>query len=362
MEITRPTKMIIDLNAFNYNVEQIKNIVGKDVKLMPAVKANGYGTYINKINFILNQFDILALAIVDEGVDLRKQGYEKEIFILNQPDKEEIEKIIKYNITIGVSDYSFIEELGKKEEKIKVHIEVDTGMGRTGINPKNIVEFIEKIEQYSNIEIEGIYTHLSSADIDVEYTKEQLEKFENSVSKAKEFLGEIKYIHCSASNGILHFPYSYNNLVRPGIILYGYEAGDNTFEKINLKPVAKLKSKVTFLKEVDKNTSISYSRKFITDKKSKIATIPVGYADGIPRALSNKGYVVINNKKAPIIGSICMDSFMVDVTDIENVMVGTDVYLWDNDIITLESIANLVGTINYEILSTISYRVPREFI
>ena len=203
---------------------------------------------------------------------------------------------------------------------------------------------------------------MSSADFDFDYTEKQIEIFENATKQITSKIKDVKYIHCAASNGILNFEKSKYNLVRPGLILYGYEPFDNALSNIGLKPIAKLKSKITFLKEVEKGTSIGYSRKFITEKKSKIATIPIGYADGLNRLATNNGYVVINNKKAPILGNICMDSIMVDVTEIENVHINTDVYIWDNEIIKLEDIANNCNTINYEIISTISSRVPRVFV
>lgn len=361
MDITRPTILEVSLENFKYNVNQIQAYVGKNIKIMPVIKANAYGTYINKQIDIINEFDIVAVALVDEAVELRKVGYKKEIFVLNQPSVNEIEKIIKNDITIGVSSSSFIEELGKKNEEVKIHFEVGTGMGRTGVNPGKVEEYINKIKKYENIKIEGIYTHLSSADIDFEYTEKQLKSFGKAVETATRILGDLKYVHCCASNGILNFKENCYDLVRPGLILYGYESCNGAIEKINLKPVCRLKSKITYLKEVEANTSIGYSRSFITNKKTKVATIPIGYADGLKRALSNKGEVVINKQKAKIIGSICMDSFMVDVTDIEGVSVGDDVYIWDNEFIKVEDIAKMCGTINYEILSTISDRVPRVF-
>ena len=361
MDVTRPTVMEVDVSAFRHNVNQIKDMVGEKVNIMPVIKAEGYGTYINRRQDILNEFDIVAVATVDEACYIRKNGYQKEIFVLNQPYKDEIQKIIDCNISVGISSNSFLEELGKREEKIKVHIEIGTGMGRTGINPARTIEYITKVKSYSNIVVEGIYTHLSSADIDLEYTSKQLASFERAVNDAK-LLVDLKYIHSSASNGILNFPNSYYNLVRPGIILYGYESCEGVEEKIDLKPVCKLKSKITFLKEVAENTSIGYSRSYITNKKTKVATVPIGYADGLKRSLSNKGYVVINGVKAPIIGNVCMDSFMLDVTEVENVNVGDDVYIWDNSIITLEEVAYVAGTINYEIMCTVSARVPRVFV
>lgn len=361
METTRPTIMEIDIDAFEYNINQIQKYVGENTKLMPIIKANGYGTYINKRIDIIEKFDIVAVALVDEAVELRNNGYTKEIFVLNQPYKDEIEKIIKYNITIGVSSHGFIEELGKQKENVKIHIEIGTGMGRTGIHPNKVSKFIDKVKMYPNIKVEGIYTHLSSADYNDDYTNKQLNSFKYAVDTIKTENIDLKYIHCSASNGILNYPDSYHNLVRPGIILYGYESFDETAEKIDLKPICKLKSKITFLKEVEEGTSIGYSGTYVTKRKSKIATIPIGYADGLRRALSNKGEVVIRKNRVPIIGNVCMDGFMADVTDLANVEVGDDVYIWDNEIITLEEVAELSNTINYEIMSTISNRVPRVF-
>lgn len=361
MEITRPTRMEVDLNAFEHNVKEIRKYIGKTVDIMPVIKGNAYGTEINYRNDIIEKFDIVAVALIDEAVDLRKNSFSKEIFVLNQPYISEIQKIINYNITIGLSDESFLDEIGKLEDVIKVHIEIESGMGRTGVAPNKLDEFMAKIKNYPNIKVEGIYTHLSSADSDEAYTKKQLEIFDNAVNKAKSVFGDIKYIHCSASNGTLNYPSNSYNLIRPGMILYGYESCNNAKQKIDLRPVCKLKSKITFLKEVEEGTSIGYSRHFISKKKTKVATIPIGYADGLKRALSNGGEVVINGKRVPIIGKICMDSFMADVTELEDVNVGDDVYIWDNKNVTVEEIANKTNTINYEIISTISIRVPRFF-
>ena len=171
MEVTRPTVLEVDLNNFKHNVNQIQNYVGKNVKLMPVIKAAGYGTYINKCIEIINEFDIVAVAVVDEAIELRNLGYKKEIFVLNQPYKDEIEKIEKYGITVGISSLGFLNELGNYGKKIKIHIEIGTGMGRTGINPARVEEYIQEVNKYPNVEIEGMYTHLSSADIDLNIQK-----------------------------------------------------------------------------------------------------------------------------------------------------------------------------------------------
>lgn len=360
MEITRPAYLEINLNNLQYNINQIQKKVGNNVKIMPVIKASGYGTYINKRLDVINQFDIVAVANVDEAVELRELGFEKEIFVLNSPFESEIEKIIKYNIVVGISSYGFAEKLAETNKEITVHVEIGTGMGRTGVHPYRIEKFLKSLAP--NIKVEGIYTHFSSADSDDEYTKKQLKSFNVALATAKEILGELKYIHASASNALLNYPDARFNLVRPGIIIYGYPGEKDTYKKINLKPVAQFKAKVTFLKDVPEGTSIGYNRSFITTKETKVANVPIGYADGFRRDFSNGWEVLIKGKRAPIIGKVCMDSFMVDVSHIADVQVGDEVIIWDNKNITLEQLADKCGTINYEILCSIGARVPRKFI
>ncbi len=361
-EITRPTVMEVNIDNFKYNVEQIRKKLKSDTTIMSIMKANAYGTYLNTRLDVVNEFKIVGLATVDEGVELRKLGYQKDIFILNQPAVSEMDKIIENDLVIGLSSNDFLKEAQKINKEMRVHIEIETGMGRTGISLEQIPSFMEEIQKTKNIKIEGIYTHLSSPDMDDQYTKEQLGVFQKAVEKITTQVKDIQYIHAAASNGIINYPESHYNLVRPGMIMYGYNSGEGINEKIALKPVARLKSKITFLKNVKEGTSISYARDFITKRESKIATIPIGYADGFRRSLSNNGQVVIRGQKVPIIGKVCMDNFMADVTDLEKVEVGDEVWIWDNEQITLDEIAHKNNTINYEILSTISNRVPRKFI
>ncbi len=358
----RPTVMEVNLQNFKANVEAIKSKLSSGTKMMPVIKANAYGTYINTRLDAINEFEIVAVALVQEGAFLRKIGYEKEIFVLNQPDTDEIEDIVASNLSIGISSSAFVKKLGERKETFKVHIEIGTGMGRTGIHPGRIAEFIDLVQNYKNIIIEGIYTHMSCADTDYEYTKKQIASFEKAMEIAKTKISNLKYIHSAASNGFINFPEAHYNLVRPGMILYGYESGEGILDKIDLKPVCKLKSKVTFLKTVKAGTSIGYARSYITHKETKVATIPIGYADGLRRDLSNGGEVLIDGQKVPIIGKVCMDGFMADVTEIENIKIGDDVWIWDNEKITLEEVAKKCDTINYEIMSSITNRVPRIFI
>lgn len=358
--ITRPTYMEVDLNKFKYNIQEIKKIVGNNVGIMPVIKANAYGTYINTRLDILNDFNIVAVATVDEAIFIRDLGYKKDIFVLNQPAVCEIQKILDNDIVVGISSNDFANELSKVDKDVRVHVEFGTGMGRTGIHPDRAEEYINSLS--NNIKVEGIYTHFSSADSDDDFTKKQLASFNKAVEVSKRLLPNLRYIHAAASNAILNYPESHFNLVRPGIIMYGYPASQDTLEKIDIKPVAKLRSEITFLKTVPEGTSIGYNRSFITEKETKVATVPIGYADGFRRTFSNGWNVFINGQKIPIIGKICMDSFMCDVTNLDNVKIGDEVIIWDNENISLEQLAYRCDTINYEILSSISSRVPRKMI
>ncbi len=367
-EKNRQTELLIDLDAMEYNYKKIRELQ-PDKKILPVLKASGYGigaknvkAFIDKLNL-----EIIGTAFVDEGITQREHlDYKGEIVVLNQPTKEEIPNIVKYNITPGVCYIEFLKELNKEAKKenkvINVHIEIETGMGRTGIQQEFLKEFIKKSKMLENIRIEGIYTHFATSDTDLEYTKKQIEIFNRALEYVKQEINTIKYVHVANSAAIMQIRDLPGNMIRPGIMLYGYMPDKGIKTDVNLKPACVLKSKISFIKTVEEGTSISYGRRFVTKRKSKIANVPIGYADGIRRKLSNKGNVVINGKLAPIVGTICMDSFMIDVTDIDNVQIDDDVYIWDNKNITLEEIADECETINYEILSTISNRVIRKIL
>ncbi|MBR2712297.1 MAG: alanine racemase [Bacilli bacterium] len=352
----RTSILEVSKSAFKHNINEIKKYSNKEI--MPIIKASAYGTYINRNIELIKDFNIVGVALISEAIELRELGFKNEIFTLYQPYNEDIDNIWKYNITVGVSDINFIKELIKLNHQVNIHLEIETGMGRTGIFVDKLNDVIELIKTSNNIVVEGVYTHFSSADIDEDYTQEQIETFRTGVNIVKENF-DIKYVHCEASPG-LEYHVDFCNCVRPGLAIYGYKCYEG-FDEFDLMPVAKLKTKISFLKDVPEGTSISYGRTYITDKPIKVATVNIGYADGVKRGLSNKGYVVINGKKAPIIGRICMDSFMIDVTDID-CKVNDDVYIWDNELITLDDIAEELDTISYEIISTITDRVERIFV
>ena len=350
----RPTVMEVDKKEFKNNIKKIKKYVG-DKEILPVIKANGYGTYINKQLDIINDFNIVGVAIVDEGLDIRKTGYKKDILILNQPDILEIDEIIENDLIIGLSSVEFLKELVKRKENIKVHLEIETGMNRTGIKLEKLDRIYNLINN-SSIEIEGVYTHLSSADDDINYTNKQIEVFKKALNIINK---PLKYIHVSASNGILNLKLDFTNLVRPGIIIYGYAPFKDALINTNIKPITKLVTRITFIEERNENDAISYNKTYKCDSKKIVATIPIGYGDGLRRSLSNKGFVYINNKKANIIGNICMDSCMIDITNID-AKIEDEVIIWDDNT-KLDEIANICNTINYEILCNISERVPRIF-
>ena len=345
----------VDLNNIKYNLELISKLTNKEI--MPIIKANGYGTYINKNIDFLNRYNIVAVAEVSEALELRNIGYKKDIFVLNQPYIEDINNIIDNNIIVGISSKEFIKEI--LNTNMRCHLEIETGMNRTGIKIEEL-DSICKLISNTKLNIEGIYTHFSSADTDMEYTEKQFDLFKEALNIGNKYF-KFKYIHTSASNGIINLKEDITNLVRVGIIMYGYPSSKDTYNKIDIKPSTKLITKINYIKEIEPNTSISYGKTFTSTKKMTIATIGIGYGDGIRRSLSNKGYVVINNHKCPIVGTICMDSFMVDITDI-NAKVGDQVYIWDNNLIKLEDIAEICNTINYEILCNIGNRVERKYV
>ena len=359
--MNRQSYMEISKDNFKHNIREIKKFVGNK-EVMPIIKANGYGTHINKCLELIEDFDIVGVACVSEAIDLRKIGYKGEIFVLNQPYLEDIENIIKYNVTVGVSDINFVRGLARANKVVKVHIELETGMNRTGVLNKYLESFVDDIIKYPTVYVEGIYTHFSSADCDYEYTNKQIEMFNKGVEIIKSKINTINYVHSCASNGLLNFDVDTCNMVRAGIIMYGYPSSNDTLDKIDIRPIAKLKSKINYIKVIGKDESISYNRNYVSNGRMVIATIGIGYADGVRRSLSNKGSVVIRGVKCPIVGSVCMDSFMVDVSNVINVDIGDDVYIWDNEMITLEDIANIYDTINYEVLAGIGERVPRIFV
>lgn len=369
----RPVWAEINLDNLAYNVSEIRKVT-KSKDIIGVIKADGYGHGALDIAPILLESGItrLAVAVLDEAVELRRGGIECPIMILGYTPTIFADSLLKYNIQQTVYSYEFALELSKIAEKenkeLKIHIALDTGMGRIGFlcDDKDL-DAVYKISKLPNIIIEGLFSHFSTADEeDKSYTNNQLEKFNWFYNKLLERNVHINIRHIANSAAIIDLPQCHFEAVRPGIILYGYYPSDEVIKnRINLKPVMSLKTSIVHIKELCSGEYISYGRRYKTVRKSVIATLPVGYADGYTRLLFNKAKVIINGRFAPVIGSICMDQCMVDVTDIENVTVGDEVVLMGHtgDMkFDADDIAELLGTINYEVICMISKRVPRVYI
>lgn len=354
------TWLEIDLDAIAKNTRNIKKLIGKNKELMAVVKGNAYGHDVLEIVpiFLKNGATRLAVARLEEGIFLRKAGIDVPILVLGATLKEEAETALMHDITTSVCNISFIKKMNelslKLKKKAKIHLKIDTGMGRLGVKPEKAVDFIKKVLTFDHIIIEGIFTHFSVADEkDKKYTEEQFRKFSEILKILEKEKIRIPLKHVSNSATLLDLEHMWLDVVRPGIALYGLYPSKEVKKVIKLIPAQRFKTRITFLKELPAEKSISYGRTYTTYKKNTIiASLPIGYADGYSRLLSNKGEVLVRGRRMPIIGRICMDQCMIDVTDLPLVKIGDEVVLWGkqgNERITVEEIADKLNTINYEI-------------
>ncbi|MEA2087729.1 MAG: alanine racemase [Candidatus Caldatribacteriota bacterium] len=369
-----PTWTEVNLDAIAQNVINIKKLIGEKKELMAVVKGNGYGHDILEVSSVVlkNGASRLAVARLEEGIFLRKAGIIVPILVLGLTLEQQAELLVSYNITSTVCKYETIEKLSKfavKEGKTaKVHIKVDTGMGRIGILPNHILGFVKKVKVLKNIEIEGIFTHFSVADEkDKTYTEAQFKKFMEVVTILEKEGIRIPVKHVGNSATLLDLPHMWLDLVRPGISVYGLYPSREVQKTVKLIPAQTFKTRIVFLKELPAGEDISYGRTYTTNKKrTVVASLPVGYADGYNRLLSNQGEVLIKGRRFPIIGRVCMDQTMIDVTNLPQVEIGDEVVLWGRqgqEEITVEEIAEKIGTINYEIVHLLDkMRVPKLFI
>ena len=375
MENYRRIKALISLDAVRYNFEQMKNNIKEGTKIIAVIKADAYGHGAVPIASMIQEYDYIwgfATATAQEALQLRRAGIVKPILILGLVFEEYYEELIRNDVRMAVCDFDtakrFHEAALAVGKKGLIHLAADTGMTRIGFKDnEESLEEIRRIYQLENIEIEGLFTHFARAD---EYDRTpamvQLERYVHFSKLLEENGIHIPLHHCSNSAGIIRVPEANMNIVRAGITIYGiYPSEEVEKDIVKLEPVMSLKSHVTFVKEVEPGTQVSYGGTYTTDHVTKLATIPVGYADGYPRTLSNKGWVLIHGKKAPIRGRVCMDQFMVDVTDIPEIKKGDEVTLLGSDgeeNISADTLGDLSGRFSYELLCGISKRVPRIYI
>ncbi|HIT88851.1 MAG TPA: alanine racemase, partial [Candidatus Merdenecus merdavium] len=344
----------------------------KKSKIMYVLKADGYGHGAVPIAKAVESLEYIwgfGVATVEEGISLRKHGITKPIHILDYTFYEDYENIVKWNLQPTVFTYQMAENFSKAARKVhlpvKIQIAVDTGMSRIGfLDKEESIDIIQKITKMPELQLEGIFTHFATADEkDKKRTTIQQHCFTNFIKKLEERGIHIPLKHCSNSAAALDVPEAHMDLVRGGIITYGIYPSDEVDRlSISLKPALSLKSQVVFVKDLEAGVEISYGGTYVTKSPTKVATIPVGYGDGYPRSLSSKGWVLIHGQKAPILGRVCMDQFMVDVTHIEDVKINDSVTLAGQDgeeILSIETLGELSGRFHYEFVCDLSKRIPR---
>ena len=362
----------IDLDAIAYNMEQMKKRIGDHARLIAVVKADGYGHGAVPVAKMFEACSYVwgyAVACLEEATELREQGIRKPILVLGCVFPDQFEEMIRYDVRPAVYMESMAElisqEAVRQGKDAFIHIKIDTGMGRIGFPvTEESADAVERISRLPGIRIEGMFTHFAKADErDKTYTFLQHDRFMRMKELVEKRQVPVRYFDCDNSAGIIDFPDMKHDLARAGIAMYGMYPSDEVDQKaVDLRPALSLVSHVSFVKEVEAGTPISYGGTFVSERPMRVATIPVGYGDGYPRSLSNKGYVLIHGKRARILGRVCMDQFMADVTDIPEtafmdrvVLVGRD----GDEEITVDELADLSGRFNYEFVCCLGKRIPR---
>lgn len=362
----------VNLDALVHNFNEIKRKVGPEVGIIAIVKAEGYGHGMVQVSKVLQAegADYFGVTSPQEAFLLREKGIESPILILGPTMLEEASGIVEKNITQTICTreiaLALAEECKRLKKRLKVHIELDTGMGRTGVPYQRALKLIAEVVKIPELKVEGIFTHFSTADEeDKSFAQAQIERFKGVLEKLEEDKIAIPLKHAANSAGVLNFPESYFNMVRPGLALYGIYPSEYVSRSLNLHPVMSLKSKVIYLKRVLKGATISYGKTYVANKDTTIAILPIGYEDGYNRLLSNEGKILINGQRVRIAGRVCMDQTIIDVGEISDVKVGDKVVLigeQGKEKITVEEIAKEIDTVPHEVVCRIAERVPRIYL
>ncbi len=365
----------ISLKAIEENIKNIRKITKKDAKIMAIVKADAYGHGFFEASRVLaeNGADCFGVATLDEALKLREAGFSQDILILSSIPDEDICDAVENGITMTVYSYNGAKVISDtaslKGKEAKIHIKLDTGMGRIGYvvddaENEGITDEIIRISKLKNIVLEGIFSHFSTADEEnSDYTRLQFKRFMNVCDKLSKKGLEISIKHIANSAGVMMYPEYHLDMVRPGVILYGLYPSDEVDKtRLPLKPAMTLKSKITYIKDLGENRGISYGKEYITEEPKKIATVPIGYADGYVRSYARCGEMTVKGKKVKIVGRICMDQCMIDVTNVHNINIGDEVIIFSDKEITADTLAKISNTINYEVVCMISKRVPRIYV
>lgn len=369
--MSRPTWAEVDLSAIRDNVRAIRERVGPKIGIMPAVKADGYGHGAVEVSraCLAAGAGALCVACVEEGMELRAAGIRAPILILGCSLDDAAPEIVRNDIASVVCDIGFARSLAgaaaKQAKKAQVHVKIDTGMGRIGIQPDGTLDFVRQIVSLPGLELAGLLTHFPTSDEpDHSFTMRQIGVFAELRKKLADAGIRVPVAHASNSGGILAFPQADFDLVRPGIMVYGCYPSPIVSKSIPIREAMTLKSRIVFLKHAERGTTLSYGRTYRVDRKSKIATLPIGYGDGYSRLLSNKGEACVRGVRVRVVGRVCMDQILIDVTDVPHVQLGDEVTLYGGgyDYLSVSRVAEKIGTISYEVFCNLSGRVPRVYL
>jgi alanine racemase len=369
--VIRDTRAVIDLTAVAGSIRGIRGLVGDRVRIMAVVKADGYGHGAVQVarTSLGAGATHLGVAYAQEAVEIRGAGIPAPILILGAAPPESIETVLQFDLAQSVSDTESPRALSagaSAERPARVHVKVDTGMGRIGLTPPDTPDYIAFLKTLPNLVVEGIFTHFPKSDeADPAFTDNQIKTFTGLLGELSSRGIDIPIRHMANSGGVLAFPESYLDMVRPGIMIYGLYPSNEVKRSIPLTPAMSLATRIRFLKRVPPGTPISYGGTYVTAADTDVATLPIGYADGYRRLLSNNYEVLVRGERAPVIGRVCMDMTMVDVTHIKGAAVGDEVVLMGRQgaaEISTDEMAEKLSTINYEITCLIGKRVPRVYI
>lgn len=368
----RPTYMLVDLDSIYDNVQNLKATLSDNVKFLGVVKGDGYSHGIIQVTKTMIEAgaDYFAVAIPEEGAEIRRAGIDADILVLGLCLKQSFPLALEYDLTLAVCEKNNILQLQKAAKEagknIKVHLKIDSGMSRIGIRTDDeLNEVLDTLEKCDNIILEGIFTHFATADETKKTpTFKQIEKFEHMLSIIKD-RGLNLLVHAANSAATLDYKQTHYDMVRPGICSYGYYPSNSVSKNVKLKPAFEWRTKIAYLKQIEKGDSVGYGFNYKAEETRKIATLPVGYADGYKRDIGNNGYVLVRGQKAPVVGKVCMDQCMIDVTGIKDVAIGDDVILIGKSgkqRITIEDMAGWLNESKYEMLAVITKRVPRVYV
>lgn len=367
----RPTHAEVDLSAIRDNIRAIRARVGPKVCIMPAVKADGYGHGAAEVSRACLEAgaEVLCVAIPEEGMELREAGFDAPMLVLGCSTPDAAAEIVHGDMASTVCDLAYARALSqaavKQGKTASVHVKVDTGMGRIGVQPDEVLDFVQSIRSLPALSVDGVFTHFPSADeADRSYTLSQISTFRKVLDGLKRRGMSIPMAHASNSGGVLAYPEADFDAVRPGIMIYGSYPSFEVVHSIPIREAMTLKTRIVFLKEADAGTTVSYGRTHALRVRSKIATLPIGYADGYQRTLSNRGEAAVRGVRVPVIGRVCMDQIIVDVTEVAGVELGDEVILMGGgyDYLSASSVAAKAGTISDETFCAVTSRVPRVYI